>query len=411
MKKLNDFDVSKKDLNSISKSDFLEAFNLAQEVESIRNSASFNVRKILLSLKLLSNEFWFDIKSVTIQQVLNILNNSDNFFYIWLSQSIKDMFKDNDSEEQEVELKNIIDALNNSSIVQVIWTDGTVLDSNEKFNQITWLERDEYLWKQANIFKSWVHTKDFWKNLWKTVLNWNIFHWTICNKRKDWTFYWTDTTITPYIGDDWKIEKFIVIRHDVTDLVQTKLALREKNNELERLKESLTYENRQLIELSNEDALTWLNNRRYFDYTFETEVKNANLTWTPLSLIVLDIDNFKIINDTYWHKIWDLVLQKLWNMLKKYKRKQDISVRYWGEEFRILLPWTDIDWAKIYFGQLQEQIKLIDFKDDLWNKIIVTVSRWIWQLWIKEFPWKFFQRVDSALYTSKKSWKNKFTEI
>lgn len=115
--------------------------------------------------------------------------------------------------------------------------------------------------------------------------------------------YWTDTTITPYKNIQGEVEKFIVIRHDVTDLIQTRIKLQEKNDELNKLRHDLTEENIELVTLSQTDHLTGLQNRKYFDYILEHEVKNSRVTGNAVSLVLFDIDSFKGINDTYGHSI------------------------------------------------------------------------------------------------------------
>lgn len=150
----------------------------------------------------------------------------------------------------------------------------------------------------------------------------------ISNKTADGFVYWTDTIITPYKDLEGKIEKFIVVRHDVTDLIETRNILEKKINELRELKQGLTEENGKLMALSNTDALTGLQNRRYFDYILEHEVRNSHITGNAISLVLIDIDNFKKINDTYGHDVGDIVLKKLGELVNAIKRQTDVSARY-----------------------------------------------------------------------------------
>jgi len=108
-------------------------------------------------------------------------------------------------------------------------------------------------------------------------------------------------------------------------------------------------------ELSNVDGLTGLYNRRYFQQAIERMVMESSRTDTPLSMIMLDIDHFKRINDTYGHKAGDDVIRFLSRTLKNNIRKVDVAARYGGEEFVLLLHNTHANGA----AKLAEKIRIL----------------------------------------------------
>lgn len=110
---------------------------------------------------------------------------------------------------------------------------------------------------------------------------------------------------------------------------------------IKNLLEELERKNRELEELAFYDPLTELPNRRFFLSSAQTLLENAKRYGTPISLMVMDIDNFKKINDTYGHEAGDLILKKFASILKEELRRSDLPARFGGEEFVVLLPNTD----------------------------------------------------------------------
>ena len=96
----------------------------------------------------------------------------------------------------------------------------------------------------------------------------------------------------------------------------------------------------QIVQQSVKDRLTGLNNRAYFDQVFEQQLSLAQRYNTDLSLLFLDLDNFKDINDRFGHQTGDYVLQSVAALIEKEKRDSDIAIRYGGEEFILLMPHT-----------------------------------------------------------------------
>jgi diguanylate cyclase (GGDEF)-like protein len=117
-------------------------------------------------------------------------------------------------------------------------------------------------------------------------------------------------------------------------------ALVEKNRELDRANKELAARREELLALTRTDALTGLHNRRYFDERLAEEFARSSRYHSPLSLVLLDIDHFKRINDTYGHPFGDEVLKAVAFALKGCLREVDFVARYGGEELVSLLPET-----------------------------------------------------------------------
>ena len=135
------------------------------------------------------------------------------------------------------------------------------------------------------------------------------------------------------------------LRQDAqTQLIETQ---RQTNENLDRLVRERTEEletaNTLLQQISNTDALTQLHNRRHFDETFAAEFKRAFRDKLPLSVLLMDIDHFKMINDRYGHPFGDLCLISAAGFVRAcIRRPPDFAARYGGEEFVVLLPNTDM---------------------------------------------------------------------
>lgn len=182
-------------------------------------------------------------------------------------------------------------------------------------------------------------------------------------------------------------------------------------NRLSALTKELKEKNDILQKLSTIDGLTDVANRRKFDEILEKTWKRIQRNKGTISLIMLDIDNFKAYNDNYGHQQGDLVLKQVAHAIRDIpKRANDLVARYGGEEFAIILPDTSIDGAKAIATQIQERIEQLQIKHEFSGiKDILTVS-----LGICSFPSchdltskELIERADIALYEAKKSGGNK----
>jgi diguanylate cyclase (GGDEF)-like protein len=139
--------------------------------------------------------------------------------------------------------------------------------------------------------------------------------------------------------------------------VERTQALEERNEELTRLRFALETANRRLKHLVGVDALTGIANRRHFDRALEREIRRARREAQPLSLVFLDLDQFKLFNDTYGHTRGDEVLRRVAQTLDEtFRRGGDLVARYGGEEFAVVLPGVDGRRAGLYAERLRRRI-------------------------------------------------------
>ncbi len=150
------------------------------------------------------------------------------------------------------------------------------------------------------------------------------------------------------------------------------------------------------------DSLTNLHNRGTFMEALQDEIARATVGRSDLSLLLLDIDNFKDINDTYGHLTGDAVLSSLGQLLRSYLRRGDMAARYGGEEFAIIAPYTMQGQAFRMAEKLRARIERHRFE----SLPPITVSIGCAAYLMGEPADSFIQRADLALYDAKRSGKN-----
>jgi two-component system cell cycle response regulator len=156
------------------------------------------------------------------------------------------------------------------------------------------------------------------------------------------------------------------------------------------------------------DSLTGLYNRRGFETKIDEEFERAKRYQNPLSLLILDIDDFKKINDTYGHHGGDTALVKISETLRENTRQSDFQSRYGGEEFVLILPETDQGSALQVAGKIQEQLRSCTFGTPN-RPFALTVSIGVSSTSNKLYAdWReMLNDADQALYVAKKSGKNR----
>lgn len=157
--------------------------------------------------------------------------------------------------------------------------------------------------------------------------------------------------------------------------------------------------NKKLAVLAEKDKLTGVYNRHKTDALLNNLVEVARRYDRPLSLIYLDVDHFKRINDTYGHEAGDSVLIELASIVNKQIRKSDVFGRWGGEEFLVIIPETDVTRASLFAGALRKKINAYNFSVD--EKL--TCSFGVAQFNAEDTVESFVKRADDALYKAKDS--------
>ena len=174
----------------------------------------------------------------------------------------------------------------------------------------------------------------------------------------------------------------IIIFDDITDSLQKLSSLEDK---------------------ASKDTMTGLFNKGKFNDVLSKEIVLCNALASPISMIFLDIDHFKIVNDTYGHDAGDYVLVELAKILTSRVRSSDFVARWGGEEFVITLQSATVEQAAVLAEKLRIEVENYDFK----NVGKQTISLGITQYRMNEAQEVFLKRVDEALYEAKASGRNK----
>jgi diguanylate cyclase (GGDEF)-like protein len=197
------------------------------------------------------------------------------------------------------------------------------------------------------------------------------------------------------------------LRAEIIERKQVEEALMEANVRLHHNLEEIEKLQFRLREQAIRDPLTNLFNRRYMEETLERELTTANRERLPVSLMMMDIDYFKRLNDSHGHKMGDQMLQELGRLLQRMIRSRDVACRYGGEEFVIVLPGATLEVA----GRRAERVR-IEFSSIRLDNEQIAISCTV-SIGIATFPLhagsgeELLQAADQAMYAAKHAGRNR----
>lgn len=216
---------------------------------------------------------------------------------------------------QQALLANALESVANAIFI----TDetGHIVWANQAFSRLCGYRLQEVIGNTPAMLRSGLQSEAFYADLWQTILSGRIWRGHVVERHKNGALYTVDQTITPLVGEHGVISHFIAIQQDVT--------LRRQDAEHEHY-------------LAYHDPLTGLPNRNFFLDLEQQAMIRAKYTQHALALLFLDLDGFKLVNDTFGHEIGDQLLRAVAERLASTVRRSDTVGRFGGDEFAILVP-------------------------------------------------------------------------
>lgn len=203
-----------------------------------------------------------------------------------------------------------------------------------------------------------------------------------------------NVTMFPLVSSSGDVERFCMLVYDVTDQALGKRGIERLNEELKIA--------------SRVDGLTGLFNRRYWQDRFENAYKLAMRREKPSTAMMLDIDHFKRINDTYGHQAGDKVIHALAQLVKRCIRETDLAGRYGGEEFAVILTDSTVKNATIVAERIRRFAQRLTVEHE-GSEISFTVSLGLAQLEVdSKSSMAWLEQADQALYAAKEGGRNQY---
>ncbi len=218
---------------------------------------------------------------------------------------------------------------------------------------------------------------------------------------------YVELDISPLLNNQNYLLGWLITTRDITQKKKAQLKISLVNEQLNQQLEEITALQAQLHEKANHDLITGIYNRRYLEDTLIREVARAKREKNPLGLVMIDMDNFKLINDQFGHQAGDMILQVVGNLLKEQIRIGDIACRFGGDEFVIVMPGASLEAAARRADNWRQMLTNLDlyYKN---NQLKPTFSAGVAIYPLHgEDPEGLLRMADNAVYRAKEEGRNK----
>lgn len=264
---------------------------------------------------------------------------------------------------------------------------GIITYVNEQFCDISGYSAQELIGQNHRILNSGQHPPEFFIDMWKKVSRGQVWKGEICNRKKDGSLYWVESTIVPMYDDaSQRVQKYASIRFDVT----------EKRKFLETLQWQAEH-----------DELTGLPNRFLLSKALDQAIVKAKSQPSTVAVGVLDLDGFKQINDRYGHEIGDRLLVAVADRLKHSMRIEDTVARLGGDEFVLILGVRDPKVLESALQRLLAALSAVYIIDGIGINISASIGVTLYPN-DNENADTLLRHADQAMYKAKQSGRNCF---
>lgn len=283
------------------------------------------------------------------------------------------------------EIKKYLSIIDEHVITSTTDAKGIIIQVSSAFCAISGYSEAELLGHSHNIVRHPDMPDALFKRMWEAIQNGQEWHGEVKNLNKNGKAYWVDTVITPNLNAAGEIVGYTSIRQNITNKKEVEL-------------------------LSITDALTGVYNRRHFNEKFTREIRRAKREDHYLSLLILDVDYFKLFNDTYGHQKGDDVLEAIGSVLRSsVRRAGDSAYRLGGEEFGVLFSGLDKAASLALAEHIRQQINLLEIpheKSTISECLSVSMGLVVQKGDGIDDERTIYIKADDALYRAKKEGRN-----
>jgi len=256
--------------------------------------------------------------------------------------------------------------------------EGKIIDVSSKFLEITGYKRSDIIGKTHTVLRHPDTPEEHYKDMWTTITSGRIWTGEMQDIGKTGNIFWIQQVITPEINATGDIVAYTSVAQDITD--------------------------KKIIEkMSITDRLTNLYNRHKLDEVLLTEIHRFTRYQSNFCALLMDIDFFKKVNDTYGHQTGDEVLVQVASIINENTRLTDVSGRWGGEEFLVIAVQTELENACLLAEKIRAKIEQATFPGI--GKITISIG--VAKYEFSETEAHFINRADDALYKAKETGRNK----